>query len=113
MNQRPRWVLVLLLAWSTVAPGCMHARQYYFFGEKDHRPVNGVQSADFLAPQRGFFSFQRDLGTFRAELSKTAATGTQFFARHNAIYDFDNNPSREIPNDWTINYEFGVRQPLL
>src|SRR5262249_2608788 len=30
-----RWVLVLLLAWSTVASGCMHARQYYFFEDQN------------------------------------------------------------------------------
>ncbi len=35
MNQRKRWVLVLLLSGSTLASGCMHARQYYFFDDKN------------------------------------------------------------------------------
>ena len=35
MNQRQRWVLVLLLAWSTAASGCMHGRQYYFFEDQN------------------------------------------------------------------------------
>lgn len=77
--------------------------------ERNERPVNvgGIGDAIFAR------NFQQDRGTFQAQLSKTAATGSTFSLANNTVYDFNNNPTRGIPSDWTTNVEAQVTQPLL
>ncbi len=78
--------------------------------ERNERPVNvggGIGGQIFAR------DFIQDRATFQGELSKTNATGGRVFARHNAIYDFNNNPTRAVPSSYDINYEVGVTQPLL
>lgn len=77
------------------------------FWEKNDRPVN-LFFLGFLAP-----IFEQDLATFRAQLSKTAATGTQLALRHNTNYDWNNNPSNRFPSFWTNDFEAEFRHPLL
>jgi outer membrane protein TolC len=76
------------------------------FWEKNDRPVN--TNSPTLDP----FNFQQDLGTFAAEISKTTAPGTRLSARHNVFYDLNNDPNREVPSDYTANFEIAARQPL-
>lgn len=79
--------------------------------ERNERPVNLATNdviSDIFAPE-----FKQDLGTFQAQLSKTAATGGQFAVRHNAIYELNNNPTRAVPSDWNVNMEAAFSQPLL
>ncbi|MDZ7617046.1 MAG: TolC family protein, partial [Patescibacteria group bacterium] len=65
---------------------------------------------------------EQDLGTFQAQLQKTAATGGTWAVRHNVAYDWNNQPvydpltgngSRNYASDWNVNLEAEVRQPLL
>ena len=58
--------------------------------------------------------FEQDLGTFQAQLSKTAATGGTWSLRHNVRYEWNNNPDfiRGFPSDWNVNLEAEFRQPL-
>lgn len=56
----------------------------------------------------------QDLMDYTSELSKRTATGGDFIARHNAIYDFNNAPGNDDPNKpWTTNLELEFRQPIL
>jgi len=55
---------------------------------------------------------KQDLGTFQAQLQKTAATGGTWAIRHNVQYDKQNS-SRLFPSDWNVNVEAEMRQPLL
>jgi outer membrane protein TolC len=59
--------------------------------------------------------FQQDLGTFQNAITKRTATGAEFAFRNNLIYENNNRPplSRDVPSDWTVNFEAGFRQPLL
>jgi outer membrane protein TolC len=57
--------------------------------------------------------FQQDLGTFQAELAKTAATGSRFAVRNSTIYEWNNSPTRGVPSDWNMTWEAEARQPLL
>jgi len=57
--------------------------------------------------------FQQDTSTFNTQLTKVTAQGGQFTMRNNVIYDFNNNPTRQIAKDWNINYEASFNQPLL
>lgn len=78
--------------------------------EKNDRPVNSsARFSDF------FQDLQQDLGTFQTELAKFNATGGQTFFRHNVVYDWNTNPTREdgVASDWNVNFEAEVRQPLL
>ncbi len=77
------------------------------FWEKNDHPVN-LSFPGFLARV-----FEQDLGTFRAELGKTAATGTRFSIRNNTLYEFNNNPSNLYPSAWNTNIEAEFRHPLL
>lgn len=56
---------------------------------------------------------QQDYNTYMTEISKRAATGTQYFLRHNTIYDSNNAPANLFPSAWDTNIEAEVRQPLL
>ncbi len=59
--------------------------------------------------------FEQDVGSFQAQLSKTAATGGTWSLTHNVNYEWNNNPSfiRGFPSDWNVNVEAEFRQPLL
>ncbi|MEK6237881.1 MAG: TolC family protein, partial [Planctomycetales bacterium] len=75
--------------------------------EKNNRALN----------QRAFGNmpvlFDQDTATFQAEISKTAATGTRFFARNNTTYDKNNNVNNFFPSAWDTNMELGFQHPLL
>ncbi len=76
--------------------------------EKNNRPINVRSGAAFIfAP-----IFIQERATFQAQVAKTAANGSQFFVRNNVIYDQNTNPTRQVPSDYTVNYEVGVTQPL-
>jgi outer membrane protein TolC len=77
---------------------------------KNDRPVNvaGVFGPLIFAPV-----FEQDLGQGTVQLSKTTATGGQFFLRENTNYEFNNNPTRLFPSDWVQTVEAEFRHPLL
>jgi outer membrane protein TolC len=52
-------------------------------------------------------------GSFQAQLRKKAATGGNWFLRHNVDYLGSNSPIRAVPSDWTTTLEAGFVQPLL
>ena len=58
-------------------------------------------------------SFKQDLGTFQAELSKIAATGTQFAVRNTTEYDANNATLNTFGISWALQYEMEARHPLL
>jgi len=58
-------------------------------------------------------SFKQDLGTFQAELSKIAATGTQFAVRNTTEYDANNATLNTFGSSWGVQYEMEARHPLL
>lgn len=55
----------------------------------------------------------QDLINFQTQLTKRAATGSQFTIRNNTNYDANNAPGNQFPSAWNVNYEAEVRQPLL
>ncbi len=57
--------------------------------------------------------FLQDTSTFNTQLTKITAQGGQFSVRNNIIYDFNNNPTRQIAKDWDAQYELAFNQPLL
>lgn len=57
--------------------------------------------------------FRQDLGTFQAQLRKTAATGGIWSLTHNVRYEQNNAGFRFFPSDWNVNLEAEFRQPLL
>ncbi|HJQ80129.1 MAG TPA: TolC family protein, partial [Lacipirellulaceae bacterium] len=84
------------------------------FFEKNDRVLNNT----FLGGGTNFF--RQDLWRIEQELSKRAATGTQFFLRHYIEDDFNNSPSNIFgsrgqinTHAWTWNTEAEIRQPLL
>lgn len=79
------------------------------FWERNDRPVNlAGQFTAFLTPV-----LEQDLGSFQAQIQKTAATGGTFAVRNVTQYEFNNNPSNLFPSSWTTNMEAVARQPLL
>lgn len=78
------------------------------FWEKNDTPRNVATGFGSIFPR----TFQQDLGTFQAQLMKTAATGGTWALRHNVVYDQSTGP-RLFPSDWTVNIEAEFRQPLL
>lgn len=84
------------------------------FFEKNDRILNNT----LLGGGTNFFL--QDLWRVRSELSKRAATGTEFSLRHNIEDDFNNSPSNIFGSAglidapaWTWNLEAEIRQPLL
>ncbi len=75
--------------------------------QHNDRAVNNV----FLGG--GTRILQQDLDTFQTQITKEAATGTQFTVRNNTVYDHNNEPGNLFPSAWDTNYEFSVRQHLL
>ena len=81
------------------------------FFQKNDRQQNVLPQQ----PITSFFrqTFQQDTNTFNTQLTKVTAEGGQFTLRNNLIYDLNNNPTRDIPKDWNLNYEASFNQPLL
>ncbi len=81
-----------------------------FYSKNDHQ-----QNVLPRFPITNFFRqiFQQDTSTFNTQLSKTTAQGGTFTVRNNIVYDFNNNPTRQIAKDWNANYELSFNQPLL
>jgi outer membrane protein TolC len=81
------------------------------FWEKNDRPQNVNATGAF----GGFFTpvFEQDAATFNAQITKVTATGGQFGLRHNVQYDQNNNPTRQVPSDYNVNFEATFSQPLL
>ncbi len=88
------------------------------FWEKNDTPQNIAGLFTQFRPS----VFQQDLGTFQAQLQKTAATGGTWAVRHNVRYEWNNQPvfdpatgtgSRAFSSDWNVNLEAEMRQPLL
>lgn len=57
--------------------------------------------------------FEQETSTFNTALTKVTAQGGQFSVRNNIVYDLNNNPTRQVPKDWNVNYEVAFTQPLL
>jgi outer membrane protein TolC len=79
------------------------------FWNRREEPTNVTQPAEQIFAS----NFRQNTADMRAELAKTAATGTRLFARHNVLYDRNNNPTRVVPSDYLTNFELGFTQPLL
>ena len=81
------------------------------FWDKNDTPQNVGGFVQQFRPR----VFEQDLGTFQAELSKTAATGGVWLLRHNVGYDWNNSglTARRFNSDWRVNVEAEFRQPLL
>jgi outer membrane protein TolC len=84
--------------------------------EKNDTPQNVAGFVEQFRPK----VFQQDLGTFQAQISKIAATGTQWTIRHNINYEMNNIPAspnplatREFPAEWDANIEAEFRHPFL
>ncbi|MBX7165574.1 MAG: TolC family protein [Pirellulales bacterium] len=77
------------------------------FWEKNDRVINNAIIGG------GVRELQQDIGQFRSELSKRAATGTLFAVRHNVDYDANNRPFNLFPSAWDVNFEVAVQHPLL
>ncbi len=57
--------------------------------------------------------FQEDTSTFNSQLTKMTAQGGQFNVSSNIVYDMNNNPTRQTPQDWNTNVQIQFNQPLL
>jgi len=77
------------------------------FWEKNDRAINNT----FFGG--GTRLLQQDLGVFQAQLSKRAATGTQFAVRNNTDYDANTAPGNQFPSAWNTNFEIEARHPFL
>ena len=84
------------------------------FWEKTDRAQN-FQNIDQLFSPR----LERDVGTFQAEVSKLAATGTQWSFRNVTTHERSNQGRTSLPftrplsTDWTTAFEVEARHPLL
>ncbi|MFW6124716.1 MAG: TolC family protein, partial [Pirellulales bacterium] len=90
------------------------------FWEKNETPQN-IGDDPFIERFRPPV-FEQDVGTFTAQIQKTAATGGTWSIRHNANYNWDNTSvfdpdtgsgTKAYPSDWNVNIEAEMRQPLL
>lgn len=77
------------------------------FFDKNDRALNN----SFLGG--GTRLLRQDIMTFRQQITKTAATGTQFTIAHNTDYDANNAPANRFPSAWNTNIEGEFRHPLL
>ncbi len=77
------------------------------FGDKNDRAINN----EFFGG--GTRLLVQDLVALQAQLSKRAATGTEFALRHNIDYDANNAPGNLFPSAWDVNIEGEFRHPLL
>ena len=78
-----------------------------FMFEKNDRRLNNTFLGDL-----GFF--EQDFDTFQAQLSKRAATGSQFALRKYTEFDNNNSLGNDFPNGaWTVWLDAEARHPLL
>lgn len=56
---------------------------------------------------------KQNFGTSQTQLSKTAATGTQYAIKNYTQYDRNNAPGNEFPSAWTTWYDVEAKHPLL
>jgi hypothetical protein len=56
---------------------------------------------------------KQNFGTSQSQLSKTAATGTQFAIKNYTQYDRNNAPGNEFPSAWTTWFDVEAKHPLL
>jgi outer membrane protein TolC len=75
--------------------------------EKNNRAFNNI----FFGG--GTRLFRQDLNVYQTQLSKTAATGTEFSLRNFTDYNANNAPGNQFGSAWNSNVEMQVRQPLL
>ncbi len=82
-----------------------------FFYQHNDRQQNVMPQASF----DDFFRqiFIQNTSSFNSSLTKVTAQGGVFSVRNNLVYDLNNNPTRQVPKDWNVNYELGFSQPLL
>jgi len=76
------------------------------FFEKNDRRMNNLSLGD-----SGLF--QQDYDVFQAQITKQAATGSQFTLRKNVDFDQNSSLANEFPNAWNVNLEAEARHPLL
>lgn len=77
------------------------------FGEKNDRAINN----EFFGG--GTRILEQDLFVFQSQISKRAATGSEFAFRHNFDYDSNNAPGNRFASVWNTNFEAEMRHPLL
>ena len=77
------------------------------FFQKNDRPFNNLFSGD----ANGFF--QQDLHNYDVEVSKLAATGTQFTIGHSIEYDGNNQAGNRFGSAWQTIVDSEFRHPLL
>src|SRR5262249_28113318 len=75
--------------------------------EKNHRAFNNI----FFGG--GTRIFRQDLNVYQSQLSKTPATGTEYFLRNFTDYNPNNAPGNQFGSAWNSNIEMAFRQPLL
>lgn len=56
---------------------------------------------------------KQNFGTWQSQISKTAATGTQFAVKNYTQYDRNNAPGNQFPSAWTTWFDVEARHPLL
>lgn len=78
-----------------------------FSYENNHRALNNV----FFGG--GTRLLEQQFATSQTQLSKTAATGTQFAVRNYTQYDANNAPGNAFPGAYTTWYDLEARHPLL
>src|SRR5690606_23482178 len=79
-----------------------------FNWDRVDRPQNFATGNPFFLSQ-----FGQNLATANVELTKKAATGTQWSLRQNNTYDYNNRGSLIYPSSWLANVEMEARHPLL
>ena len=77
------------------------------FGEKNDKALNN----QFFGG--GTRELKQDAFVLQSQITKRAATGSEFTFRNNLDYDANNAPSNLFPGAWNVNLETEVRQPLL
>ena len=56
---------------------------------------------------------KQNFGTWQTQISKTAATGTQYAVKNYTQYDRNNAPGNRFPSAWTTWFDVEVKHPLL
>jgi outer membrane protein TolC len=80
------------------------------FWEKTDRPQNVDADSGSLIFAR---LLDRDAANFQSELTKRAATGTQWSFRNISTYDASNRPLKVQASEWLTSFEAEARHPLL
>ena len=80
------------------------------FWEKTDRPQNVDNDAGSLIFAR---LLDNDRANFESELTKRAATGTQWSFRNISTYDASNRPLRVQASEWLTSFEAEARHPLM